>query len=176
FGYREEAPAYAPNGSDVEAAEKIPPQPKQFDLAWTGRIHPQKGIADLLAALQRMSERFPNFRALIIGKSKDALEPTVREMGLAQNVTFSGLVSEEEKFRLLKASRVFVMPSRYESWGIVVGEALAAGVAVVAYDLTCYRPVFGDFVRYVKPFDRDMFLRAIEEEILNQRAGKNYLA
>jgi glycosyltransferase involved in cell wall biosynthesis len=176
FGYREEALAYVPNGSDVEIAERVPPQAKQFDVAWTGRVHPQKGIDDLLALLQQMSARMPDFRAVIIGKSKDALEPKVREMGIAQNVTFSGLVSEEEKFRLLKASRVFAMPSRYESWGIVVGEALAAGVPVVAYDLTCYRPVFGDFVRYAKPFERDAWLNAVEYEIKEQRAGRNYLA
>jgi glycosyltransferase involved in cell wall biosynthesis len=91
-------------------------------------------------------------------------------------VTFSGMVSEEEKFRLLKASRVFAMPSRYESWGIVVNEALAAGIPVVAYDLSCYRPVFGEFVRYVKSFDTTAWLHAVETEIREQRAGRNYLA
>jgi glycosyltransferase involved in cell wall biosynthesis len=68
------------------------------------------------------------------------------------------------------------MPSRYESWGIVVGEALASGVPVVAYDLQCYRPVFGDFVRYVKPFDGEAFCHAVEDEARRQRAGQNYLA
>src|SRR5262249_28765419 len=80
------------------------------------------------------------------------------------------------KFRLLKSSRVFVMPSHYESWGIVVGEAVAAGTAVVAYELQCYPSVFGKFVRYVKCFDRDAFKQAVEDEVCNQRAGKNYLA
>jgi len=175
FGYRESQLAYVPNAVDVTSADRVPAQPKQFDVAWTGRVHPQKGIDDLLATLARMRERIPDFRAVIIGKAKDALEQPVRDLGLAANVTFSGLVSEEEKFRLLKASRVFAMPSRYESWGIVVGEALAASIPVVAYDLQCYRPVFGDFVRYVKPFDAEAFKGAVEDEVRRQRAGQNYL-
>ena len=175
FGYRESSLEYVPNGSDVEAANRVPPQPRQFDVAWTGRVHPQKGIDDLLALLIRLKERLPDFRAIIIGKSREALEPRVRELGLGGHVTFSGMVSEEEKFRLLKASRVFAMPSRYESWGIVVGEALAADLPVVAYELGCYRPVFGDYVRYVKPFDREEWLRTVEREVLEMRAGRNYL-
>ena len=54
--------------------------------------------------------------------------------------------------------------------------AIASGVPVVAYELQCYRPVFGDFVRYVKPFDREAFCRAVEDEVRRQRAGQNYLA
>jgi glycosyltransferase involved in cell wall biosynthesis len=176
FGYRESDLIYVPNGSDAAAADRVPEQPKRFDLAWMGRVHPQKGIDDLLAMLTWLKKQLPDFRAMIIGKSQDALEPRVRELGLAENVTFSGLVSEEEKFRLLKSSRVFVMPSHYESWGIVVGEALVSSVPVVAYKLDCYPPVFGDAVRYVKCFDREEFQRMVEDEIRRQRAGQNYLA
>ena len=176
FGHPESALWYIPNGSDAALADRVPPQPKQFDLVWMGRVHPQKGIDDLRATFTWLKQQMPDFRAVVIGKSQDKLEPVVNRMGLQPNVTFSGLVSEEEKFRLLKSSRVFVMPSRYESWGIVVGEALASGVPVVAYDLPCYRPVFGDFVRYVKCFDSDSFKRAVEDEIRRQRAGHNYLA
>jgi glycosyltransferase involved in cell wall biosynthesis len=176
FGYRESQMTSVPNAIDVPTVDRVPPQPKQFDIAWTGRIHAQKGIDDLLATLKWLGEQIPDFRAVIIGKSKNTLEPIIREMGLAANVTFSGLVSEEEKFRLLKASRVFVMPSHYESWGIVVGEAVAAGTAVVAYELQCYPSVFGNFARYVKPFDMEAFKKAVEDEVRDQRAGKNYLA
>lgn len=176
FGHHESNLWYVPNGSDVVMADRVPSQPKQFDVAWMGRVHPQKGIDDLLATLAWLKQQVPDFRAVIIGKSQDKLEPVIGRMGLSESVTFSGLVSEEEKFRLLKSSRVFIMPSRYESWGIVVGEALASGVPVVAYDLPCYRPVFGDFVRYVKCFDSDGFKRTVEDEVRRQRAGRNYLA
>ena len=176
LGYAESRLRYVPNGSDTSAADRVPDQPKKFDVAWTGRVHPQKGIDDLLETLAWLKQQIPDFRAVIIGKSKELLEPKMREMGLGENLTFSGLVSEEEKFRLLKSSRVFLMPSYYESWGIVVGEALAAGVPVVAYDLSCYRPVFGDAVRYVQCFDRQAFKKTAEDEIRNQREGRNYLA
>jgi glycosyltransferase involved in cell wall biosynthesis len=176
FGYRESQLTSVPNAIDVATVDRVPAQPKQFDIAWTGRVHAQKGIDDLLATLKWLGERLPDFRAVIIGKSKEALEPIVRDMGLAANVTFSGLVSEQEKFRLLKASRVFVMPSHYESWGIVVGEAVAAGTAVVAYELQCYPSVFGSFVLYVKCFDVEAFRLAVEDEARKQRSGKNYVA
>jgi len=176
FGYRESHLVYVGNGIDVSAAQSVPDQPKQFDVAWTGRVHPQKGIGDLLETLKWLKDKLPDFRAVIIGKSKDALETPVRELGLSANVTFSGLVSEEEKFRLLKASRVFVMPSHYESWGLVVGEAVAAGIAVVAYKLQCYTPLFGNFVRYVDPFEVEEFKRMVENEVQLQRAKNNYLA
>jgi glycosyltransferase involved in cell wall biosynthesis len=175
FGYRESDLWYVPNGSDTVTADRVAEQPKQFDIAWTGRVHPQKGIDDLLQTLAWLKQQLPDFKAVIIGKGKNLLEPIVQQMGLAGNVTFSGLVSEEEKFRLLKSSRLFLMPSRYESWGIVVGEALVAGVPVLAYKLACYPFVFGDFVRYVTPFHSEEFKRAAEEEIRKQRAGQNYL-
>ena len=176
FGYAEANLTSVANGMDVAMADRMPDQAKEYDVVWTGRVHPQKGIDDLLATLVHLGRVCPGFRAVIIGRNRELLEPRIRELGLADKVTFAGVVTEPEKFRLLKASRVFVMPSHYESWGIVVGEALAAGIPVVGYELGCYRPVFGEFLRYVKPFDTDAFQRTVEEEVRRQRAGQNYLA
>jgi glycosyltransferase involved in cell wall biosynthesis len=176
FGYRASDLGYVPNGSDAVTADRIPAQPKQFDVSWTGRVHPQKGIDDLLSTFAWLKQQLPDFKAVVIGNSKKALQPVVQQMGLAENVIFSGLISEDEKFRSLKSSRLFLMPSRYESWGIVVGEALVSGVPVLAYKLDCYPAVFGDFVRYVAPFDTEAFKRAAEDEVRKQRAGQNYLA
>ena len=175
FGYVESNLWYVPNGSDVTTAEHVPEQSKKFDLVWTGRVHPQKGVDDLLATLSWLKQRLPGFRAIVVGKSKDTLEPLARQLGLADNVFFSGLVSEEEKFRLLKSSRVFVMPSRYESWGIVVGEALACNIPVVAYELDAYRPVFGNLLHYVKPFEIEAFKQAVAAEIDASHAGTTKL-
>ena len=105
----------------------------------------QYGIEDLLGTLCLAQGQLPDFKAIVIGNSKKWLEPVIQQMGLAENVAFSGLVSEDEKFRLLKSSRLFLMPSKYESWGIVVGEAIVSGVPVLAYKLDCYPAVFGDF-------------------------------
>ena len=88
---------------------------------------------------------------------------------------FSGYVSEDEKFRLLKCSRLFLMPSRYESWGIVIGEALACGVPVLGYRLDCYPAVFGDLVRYVPPFDSERYRAEAVRLVRELRAGQNYL-
>ncbi len=176
FGYRESDLWFVPNGSDAMTADRIPAQPKQFDVAWTGRVHPQKGIDDLLSTFAWLKQQLPDFKAVVIGNSKKWLEPVIQQRGLSENVTFSGMVSEDEKFRLLKSSRLFLMPSRYESWGIVVGEAIVSAVPVLAYKLDCYPAVFGDFVRYVPPFDSDAFKRAAEDEVCKQRAGQNYMA
>jgi glycosyltransferase involved in cell wall biosynthesis len=90
-------------------------------------------------------------------------------------VEFSGFVSEEEKIRLFKASRCFLMPSRHEGSPRVIGESLIAETPVVAYEIPNYRPLFGDFVRYAPPFDLSAFQQAAETEIQRMRSGENYL-
>ena len=163
---------YVPNGIDFETAQAAAPQEICYDAAWVGRIHPQKGIDDLVFTLDELARSVPGFRALVIGSGDAYLRPIVERMGLAAQVAFAGRVPEKAKFELLKSCRVFLMPSRYESWGIVVGEALACGLAVVAYDLACYRPVFRDTVRYVPCFDRAAFVAEARQAVEDSRAGR----
>ncbi len=175
-GYQEEELAFTSEGVEVAAAEQVPEQKKQFDVIWIGRVHRQKGIEDLLATLAYLARKMPDFRAVLVGQLEGTLRPQVDALGLKEHVTFAGLVRDDaEKFRLFKASRVFLMPSNYESWGIVVGEALVSGVPVVAYDIEAYRPIFGDLVHYVSPFNLQAFQEAALEEVSRAREGRTKL-
>jgi glycosyltransferase involved in cell wall biosynthesis len=175
LGVREDEMTYVSYGLEVTLNESVPAPPREYDVVWIGRVHRQKGIDDLLMTLEFLRDKLENFRAVFIGNVKDALLPEIQKRNLGDNVTFSGFVSETEKIRLFKASRVFLMPSRHEGSPRVIGEAIIAGTPVVAYDIPNYRPVFGEFVRYVPPFDLKAFQGAAEDEIRKMRRGENYL-
>ena len=162
-------------GLEVGPANAVPAQTRVYDAVWIGRVHRQKGIDDLLDTLAHLAERVPQFKCIFIGNLREAMGPMIAARGLERHVEFSGFVSEEEKIRLFKASRVFLMPSRHEGSPRVIGESLIAGTPVVAYEIANYRPLFGEFVRYAPPFDSAVFRQRAEEQILAMRAGKNYL-
>lgn len=162
-------------GLDPATVDAVPDQARIYDVVWIGRVHRQKGVDDLLATLKWLAARLENFRAVFIGNVRDKLLPAVRELGLESQIEFSGFVSEEEKVRLFKTSRVFLMPSKHEGSPRVIGESIVARTPVVAYRISNYPPLFGDLVRYAPPFDLAAFQRVAEQEILRMRAGENYL-
>jgi glycosyltransferase involved in cell wall biosynthesis len=167
--------ACIPNGVDVETAGGVPEQEKRFDVVWMGRVHRQKGIDDLLKTLQFLTRTFPNFRALLIGDLQSALGAQVAELGLTDKVEFSGYLSGAEKFRRLKSARLFLMSSRHEGLPIVVGEALACGLPVVAYELEMFRPFFGSLLQYAPCFDVEKFCATAAEALKGLRAGEQLL-
>jgi len=173
-GYREDEIVFISNGMNLKAAEQVPPQKKEYDVVWLGRVHRQKGIDDLLAMFVILAREVKDFRAVLVGRL-DELAPRLAELNLTHCITLTGLVTEEEKFRLFKASRVFLMPSRQESWGIVIAEALACAVPVVAYDLPAYRPIFGGLIDYVPSFDFEIFKKKSLAAIEKARRGEMVL-
>ena len=64
-----------------------------------------------------------------------------------------------EKIKILKQSRLFVLPSFYESWGMVAAEAMAAGLPVVAYSLPVYQDLFSKGINQVKIGDKMVFAK-----------------
>jgi glycosyltransferase involved in cell wall biosynthesis len=175
-GYRKDEIKYISFGVDAEKAADAAGQNKTYDAIWIGRWHRQKGIEDLLATLSRLANRIENFRAVLIGNFQAELRPQIERLGLSHCVEFPGFVSEPEKFRLFHASRVFLMTSRFEGSPRVIAEALACQIPVVAYEVENYRPIFGDFLRYVPCFDLESFQNEAELQIREMRAGANYLA
>ncbi|WP_329389870.1 glycosyltransferase family 4 protein [Streptomyces sp. NBC_01716] len=134
-----------PNGVDVDffARAGINPQWQGGTIGFVGRIdEPRKGLPVLMKALPRILEAFPGTRLLVAGRGdeKEAVESLPQEM--RGSVEFLGMVSDEDKARLLRSVDLYVAPNTGgESFGIILVEALSAGAAVLASDLDAFAQV-----------------------------------
>lgn len=102
-------------------------------VLFLGRLWPEKGIYDLLAAAATLQDRCPDLH-LVCGGDGDLeqVRLQVQEQGLAGRVSLPGWVDGAEKARLFASASVFVLPSYFEGLPMAVLEAMAWGVPVIA--------------------------------------------
>lgn len=106
-------------------------------ILFVGRLDPIKGIDRLLAAVARLRGEM-RLRVVLVGGGgeKASEEPMLRalcsELSLGDCVTFAGPRAHGELQDYYRAADVLVLPSHYESFGLVVLEALACGAPVLA--------------------------------------------
>ncbi|MEO5936004.1 MAG: glycosyltransferase [Terriglobales bacterium] len=108
----------------------------RFRLLFLGRLHPIKGIENLLAALALLRSEFGDKLVLRLAGPSDpiylrSLEDLVQRLGLTTVVDFLGPVAEAKKGELFTDADVLVLPSFSENFGLVVAEALAHAVPVI---------------------------------------------
>lgn len=134
-----------PNGVDVDFFARAEPK-KEWQgetLGFIGRIdEPRKGLPVLMRALPRILTERPDARLLVAGRGdeEEAVASLPRE--LRSRVEFLGMVSDEDKARLLRSVDVYVAPNTGgESFGIILVEALSAGAPVLASDLDAFAQV-----------------------------------
>jgi len=139
-----------PNGVDLPTRLPVPkPADRTRHVLSLGRLHPLKGLDLLLEAWSRALRETPpdeRWQLLIAGPDEQgtraALERQARDLNLT-NVTFSGPLYGADKDRALADADLFVLPSRSENFGIVVAEALAAGVPVITTKGTPWSEIEG---------------------------------
>lgn len=137
------------NGVPFEMISGIISDNKEYDGVFLGQLVPGK-IRDLIEVWKEVNKVIPGAKFCIIGDGPNRKELETQAVEYGLNITFKGWISGREKYMLMKSSKVFVFPSYYESWGIVVAEALACGLPVVAYSQPVYREVFGNALIGVK--------------------------
>jgi glycosyltransferase involved in cell wall biosynthesis len=121
--------SYVPNGVDYSSITKVKPSTEKSDVIFAGRLLSNKNVDVLIKAI-----KINPVKTIIIGDGPELnrLKKLTRELKLEKFIVFKGFVKDKKKvYSLMKSSRVFVLPSSREGFGIVVLEANACGLPVI---------------------------------------------
>lgn len=107
------------------------------EILYVGQIVHRKGIDVLLSALEPLFAAEENLRLQLVGSGEmeGELMSWVRERNLSSKVLFQGPVNPRKIMSEISQADLLVLPSRWDGWGIVVNEALMAGVPVIVSDM-----------------------------------------
>jgi glycosyltransferase involved in cell wall biosynthesis len=137
--------ALIPNGVVLPEFKNIPSQeilinsfPEIRDKKWLlflSRVHPKKGVDNLIHVWKNLVKQFPDWHLIIAGPSQNTyqtkLEKLTNEFNLQEHITFTGMLTDEIKASALGNAQLFVLPSHSENFGIAIAESLAYMVPVI---------------------------------------------
>jgi len=110
-------------------------QDRNVDIVGAGSLIPLKQYDVFLEIIARLKPIFPKLKAVICGDGveRKRLENMITELGLVNNVTMAGRMSNREVIKHMQQSKIFLHTSNYEGFGTVCLEALFAGAKVVSF-------------------------------------------
>lgn len=125
-----------PNGVDIpEILPERTWRPEgRLRLLYLGRLHPIKGIENLLYALKQLDNEHISLAIYGTGDACycHSLHEMVNKLGLTGDVLFKGHLDSKDKITAFMSSDVCVVPSYSENFGMIIAESLAHGVPVIA--------------------------------------------
>jgi glycosyltransferase involved in cell wall biosynthesis len=152
-------------------------------VLFVGRLSAPKGSSDLFDAIPRVIERHPEAKFVLLGVAEsDAMEPVIRaeagRRGIAAHVAFLGSLDGRDKAAAFATAQMIVVPSWTEAFPLVIPEAMAAGLPVIATAVGA----IPDFVKdgedgfLIAPGDwpalAQRICRLLDDETLRRRIGE----
>jgi len=146
---------------------------KEFDGIFMKRFDGSKGVFDVIDIWEMVAKEMPSAKLILVGhgtrETYEKLRQKIVAKSLTNNVKVIGPIYKlEEKVEILAKSKIFLLPSYEENWAIVIGEAMAAGVPVVAYDLPEIRRVWKDTVIWIPKGNKRLFATKVIELLNNE--------
>jgi len=143
---------------------------EELILLFVGRLGQEKNLEFLLRAYQEILKRQPQTRLVLVGSGSEAehFQTLSVDLGLAAHVIFTGNLPYQEVANCYAGADLFVFASVTETQGLVIGEAKAARLPVVAVDAYGVSEMINPGVDgYLTPLDLGVFTSKIEELLDN---------
>ena len=146
-----------------------------YDILFVGRLERAKGVDVLLNALKFLKEtNGMNLKSAIVGDGslRDSLKSLSKDLGVEENVEFLGIRKDIKG--LMQLSKIFVLPSRWEGLPMVILEAMALGMPVIATKVGGIPEVIEDGTDgiLVEPENPEELAKAIEKLLGNEEFRK----
>lgn len=155
-------------------------QTKKYDALFMKRFDGTKGVFDIIEIWKDVTRTKQNAKLGMIGLGTKGVMAKLKRMiekyGIKKNVDLLGPIYDfKTKISILASSKLFVLPSYEENWAIVIGEAMAAGVPVLCYDLPEIHPIWKNKIVWVPKGDKKIFAGKILE-LLDDEQARNKLS
>lgn len=126
--------ALIPNGVEIPDMFEYGPIQKKKQLLFISRIHPKKGLENLLQAWRSLEERHGEWSLVIAGIGAPDYEMELKNLSISlglNNIKWIGPAYGVQKAKLYLESSIFILPSFSENFGMVIAEAMSYGLPCV---------------------------------------------
>lgn len=135
FGYANTPCKVIPNGVDIPELPNIINKKKYKQVLFLSRIHPVKGLEELILAWSKLHIDFDEWELVIAGPDKnnlyaDKMKKLANELNI-KRLKFIGEVRGDEKIELLFKANIFILPSYSENFAMAIAEALSCALPVI---------------------------------------------
>ena len=179
-----------PNGIDLDKFQPLSRADARGELhieeneriiLFVGRLHPVKGLKYLIRAMRTITQAALGARLILLGEGEERrdLEALTKELNLEDFVTFHGRVPNTETPKFMTASDILVLPSLSEGFPVVVLEAMACGLPIVATNVRGLSEIIVDDQNgfTVEPENpeaiADRVLQLLRDDQLRSKIGEN---
>ncbi len=170
------APHQLPDSYDPD---KIVRGEAELRLLAMGHICPDKGVPTIIRAVAALHKNFPNLKLVLAGEplapyTHELLQEDLRRFGMEEHVELLGIVTGEAKSRAFASADLFLFPSvaPYESFGLVMIEAMMWGLPILASDWRGNPDVLGATAGgfTFSPADSEQALSEALRQLLDRKA------
>lgn len=150
-------------------------------ILYVGNVKPHKNLIRLVKAFSLLTNVIPH--NLVIVGQKDGFITSDKQVEilagkLKDRIKFTGKISKKDLRKYYHNADIFVFPSLYEGFGLPPMEAMAAGCKkIICSDIPALKEIYGDYVRYVNPYNIDdissSILRFIQEKNYTKNSFEN---
>lgn len=134
---------FAPGEPTLRVLKKYRIDPSKPRVIYVGRVDPEKSLEIVIEAFTKTLKKVPNAEMLIVGDgiAKSKLEKKVKTEGLENSIRFLGKIMPPELQEVYRTGSVFATASETETQGIVLIEAAATGLPLIAVDAGAIREI-----------------------------------
>ena len=162
------APTGATEAQKEAVLARFPELAGKRAFVFLSRIHEKKGCDLLVRAFAKVARTDDSLRLVFAGPDQTgwsaALREIAQQLGIADRIVWTGMISGDLKWGMLHLAEAFVLPSHQENFGIAVAEALACGTPVlISNKVNIWREIESDRAGLVDEDDAPGTLRLLEK-------------